>query len=272
MTDWLWLALPITAGLLVALALVPLGQRVLERNVVFADLAIAQWAALGTITGAQMLPAGWSHLAPVAALTFALVAVALVYGVIRSAPGHREAMIGLLYVLGACTATLVVSDDPHGAQRLNAAFNGDLLWVTGTSLIPLVIVATLVVIWQGMLRGKIQETLFLPLFALAVTVCVNQAGIYVVFASLIAAPLLIGCLRARSSHMAVATCFAGHACGLVLSAAYDLPAGPTIVVAIIASGLVVMTLLSTPSPVRASPTPTDRSPPPDGEYPAPGES
>ncbi len=265
MTDWLWLLWPMTAGLLMAIALVPLGQRVLERNVVFADLAIAQWAALGAISGGQLLPGDWSHFAPVSALTFALVAVLLVHGVIRFAPDHREAMIGLLYVLGACAATLMVSDDPHGAQRLSEAFNGDLLWVTGTSVIPLAVIAGLVLVWCVILRGQVQEKLFLPLFALAVTVCVDQAGIYVVFASLIATPLLVGCMRARSAATAVAACFAGYTIGLLLSASYDLPAGPTIVVSIVACGLVAIAVLRKPAPTHASPSPADRFQRPGGE-------
>ncbi|MEQ9545634.1 MAG: ABC transporter [Marinobacter sp.] len=270
MTDWLWLLWPMTAGLLMAIALVPLGQRVLERNVVFADLAIAQWAALGAISGGQLLPGDWSHLAPVSALTFALVAVLLVHGVIRFTPDHREAMIGLLYVLGACAATLMVSDDPHGAQRLSDAFNGDLLWATGESLIPLAVIAGLVLVWHAMLRGRVQEKLFLPLFAMAVTVCVDQAGIYVVFASLIATPLLIGGMRARSNATAVAACFAGYVIGLLISAGGDLPAGPTIVVSIIACGLVAIAVLRKPAPIPAFPSPADRFPPPGAGCRGPG--
>lgn len=272
MADWLWLLWPMAAGLLMSVALVPLGQRVLERNVVFADLAIAQWAALGAISGGQLLPGDWSHFAPFSALTFALVAVLLVHGVIRFTPDHREAMIGLLYVLGACAATLMVSDDPHGAQRLSEAFNGDLLWVTGKSLIPLAVIACLVLVWCAILRGQVQEKLFLPLFALAVTVCVDQAGIYVVFASLIATPLLVGRMWGRSTATAVAACFAGYIIGLLLSASYDLPAGPTIVVSIIACCLLAIGVFRKPAPARAFPSPADRSPPPGAECRAPDGS
>lgn len=272
MTDWLWLLWPMTAGLMMSVALVPLGQRVLERNVVFADLAIAQWAALGAISGGQLLPDDWSHLAPVSALTFALVAVLLVHGVIRFTPDHREAMIGLLYVLGACAATLMVSDDPHGAQRLSEAFNGDLLWVTGESLIPLAVIAGLVLVWHVILKGRVQEKLFLPLFALAVTVCVDQAGIYVVFASLIATPLLIGCMRARSTATAVAACLAGYIIGLLLSAGGDLPAGPTIVVSIVVCGLGAIAVLRKPALAHAFPNLAARFQPPGGECRVPDES
>lgn len=272
MADWNWLLWPMIAGLLMSVALVPLGQRVLERNVVFADLAIAQWAALGAISGGRWLQGDWSFLAPVSALVFALAAVLLVHGVIRFATARREAMIGLLYVVGACTATLMVSDDPHGAQRLHEAFNGDLLWVTGPSLLPLAVIAGLVLLWRSVLRGSAQERTFLPLFALAVTLSVDQAGIYVVFASLIATPLLVGGRQAWATAAAVALCFAGYVLGLLLSARVDLPAGPTIVLCILACGLMAVAFLRPPAPTRVSPSPADRSPPPDGEYRAPGGS
>lgn len=272
MADWLWLLWPMAAGLLMSVTLVPLGQRVLARNVVFADLAIAQWAALGAITGGQLLPGDWSRFAPASALGFALVAVILVHWVIRLAPDHREAMIGLLYVLGACAATLMVSDDPHGAQRLSEAFNGDLLWVTGAGLIPLTVIAGLALVWHVILRGRIQEKLFLPLFALAVTVCVDQAGIYVVFASLIATPLLIGHRRGQSIVKAITVCSAGYIIGLLLSAGGDLPAGPTVVVSIIACAVLAAGLFRKPAPTPAFPSQGDRFPPPGDGCREPGGS
>ena len=47
--DWSILGLPMVAGLLVLATHVPLGTQVLERGIVFIDLAIAQIAGLGVI-------------------------------------------------------------------------------------------------------------------------------------------------------------------------------------------------------------------------------
>lgn len=95
-----WLLGPLAAGLLIAVILVPLGQRVLARGMVFADLAIAQWAALGSLAGMILMPNHTLAGLPVSSLLFALLAVALVHLILQLVPAFREAMIGILYVVG----------------------------------------------------------------------------------------------------------------------------------------------------------------------------
>ncbi|MFL1406668.1 metal ABC transporter permease [Marinobacter sp. M1N3S26] len=230
---WAWLAAPLAAGILMAICLVPLGHRVLSRGMVFADLAIAQWAALGSLAGNRLVPKQVVLGIPVSSLILALLAVALVHLILRYLPAHREATIGLLYVSGASLATLLVSSDPHGAQALARTLDGDLLWVTGQSLVPLAVVTLAVLGWQ-LLPGKgFRDRLFLVLFALSVTLTVEMAGIYVVFASLIATPLLICHHGGRPLWQAMLAAAAGQGIGLGLSAFYDLPAGPAVVLALI---------------------------------------
>lgn len=234
MADWFWLLTPLGASLLMAVSLVPLGHCVLARGVVFADLAIAQWAALGSLAGLALMPNHTLVGLPISGLLFALLAVGLVSLILKLVPAYREAMIGTLYVLGASLATLVVSNDPHGAQQLARTLNGDLLWVTGLSLIPLAVVSLAVLLWHNAGNDRVRSTLFLPLFAVVVTLTVDTAGIYVVFASLIAAPLMLCHLRGYGLLIASSCCFAGHGLGLWLSASQDIPAGPAVVVSVIA--------------------------------------
>jgi len=272
MSDWLWLLTPLGASLLMALSLVPLGHRVLARGVVFADLAIAQWAALGSLAGLSLMPNHTIAGLPISGLLFALLAVGLVSLILKLVPAYREAMIGTLYVLGASLATLVVSNDPHGAQQLARTLNGDLLWVTGLSLIPLVVITLAVLLWHNAGTERVRSTLFLPLFAVAVTMTVDMAGIYVVFATLIAAPLMLCHLRGYRLLMASGFCFVGHGLGLWLSASHDIPAGPAIVVSVIGCCLAAILVLRKPVPVPASPTQAGPSQRSDGECPAPGGS
>ena len=72
--DWsiLWPAL--LAGLLVLASHVPMGMQVLQRGIVFIDLAIAQIAGVGVIAADAMglEPHGWA--VQVAALSAALIA------------------------------------------------------------------------------------------------------------------------------------------------------------------------------------------------------
>lgn len=252
MAEWFWVLTPLGASLLMALSLVPLGHRVLARGVVFADLAIAQWAALGSLAGLSLMPNHTIAGIPVSGLLFALLAVGLVSLILKLVPDYREAMIGTLYVLGASLATLVVSNDPHGAQQLARTLNGDLLWVTSLSLIPLGVVTLAVLAWQGTASAGIRSTLFLPLFAVAVTVTVDMAGIYVVFATLIAAPLMLCRLRGHGLSLASGFCFAGHSLGLWLSASHDIPAGPAVVVSVIGCSLAGLLLPRKPGKVPVS--------------------
>lgn len=246
MANGLWLLTPLGASLLVTLSLVPLGHRVLARGVVFADLAIAQWAALGSLAGLSLMPNHTIAGLPVSGLLFALLAVGLVSLILKLVPDYREAMIGTLYVLGASLATLVVSNDPHGAQQLARTLNGDLLWVTDLSLVPLAFIALAVLLWHNTGTDRVRSTLFLPLFAVTVTLTVDMAGIYVVFATLIATPLMLCYLRGHGLLMASSCCFAGHGLGLWLSANQDIPAGPAVVVSVVSCSLVALMALRKP--------------------------
>lgn len=245
-SEWGWMWPALTASALISIALVPLGNRVLERGMVFADLAIAQWAALGILLVGTVLPAGGSALNLSGSLALALLAVAMVSLVLRYLTRHREAMIGLLYALGACLATLLVSQDPHGAQRLAHTLNGDLLWTTPAALGPMVLLTLAVVAWQHLLPQRYTDWLFLPLFAIAITLTVDLAGIYVVFTSLIATPLLLIHLRGTDIVTAILACLTGHSLGLLTSAWQDLPAGPTVVIAIMATGAGLAVLVRKP--------------------------
>lgn len=232
-SEWGWLWPAVTASALISIALVPLGHRVLARGMVFADLAIAQWAALGILLAGNLLQEAGQLTRLLGSLILALTAVSAVSLVLRYMVRHREAMIGLLYALGASGATLLVSNDPHGAQRLTNTLDGDLLWTTALNLLPLGILAISVLWWQYLLPERWANRLFLPLFAVAITLTVELAGIYVVFTSLIAAPLLISHLRGYPATIAITACFLGHALGTVASAWIDLPTGPSVVVAVI---------------------------------------
>lgn len=212
--------------------LVPLGARVLQRGVVFADIAIAQWAALGVLLGGQLV---WSReltaffpALSISGLCFALLASGLVHLILNAYAPHREAMIGTLYVAGASLATMSVSHDPHGAQALAATLNGDLLWTSANHFYALIPVAFLVILWQRV-SDSLQDHLFLPLFALAVTVAVEVAGIYVVFATLITTPLLLCQIAGKRIFSAILVCITAHFIGLGLAVGLDYPVGPTVV-------------------------------------------
>jgi zinc/manganese transport system permease protein len=221
------------AGLLVLATHVPLGRQVLDRGIVFIDLAIAQVAGLGvTIAGAFVdEPQGWRVQA--AAVGAALVGALLLTWTEKKWPEVQEALIGVLFVVAACIELLVLSHNPHGGEHLKDLLVGQILWVTPKSLIPVAILYALALGVWFTVRGFIGQIGFYVLFALVVTQSVQLVGIYLVFASLIV-PALAAKRFAEGARLWVgyAVGLLGYVLGLVASSLYDLPTGAMIVVAL----------------------------------------
>jgi zinc/manganese transport system permease protein len=222
------------AGLLVLATHVPLGQQVLNRGIVFIDLAIAQIAGLG-VTVADVFgfePQGWRVQA--AAVVAALAGALVLTWTEKKWPEVQEALIGVLFVVAACVELLILANNPHGGEHLKDLLVGQILWVSLKNLIPVaVLYAVLLALWFSM-RTRLGLSGFYVLFALVVTQSVQLVGIYLVFASLII-PALAGRRFPERIRLAVgyATGVAGYILGLVASALYDLPTGAVIVVALL---------------------------------------
>jgi zinc/manganese transport system permease protein len=225
----LWPAL--LAGLLVLATHVPLGIQVLQRGIVFIDLAIAQIAALGVIAAdAVGLPTG-GWMVQVAAVCAALARAALLTWTERRAGEQQEALIGVLFVLAACAGLLLLAGNPHGSENLKDLLVGQILWVGPQHLawLALVTVLLLAAMASGMLK-RLGRFGFYAAFAVAVTASVQLVGVYLVFTSLIVPALATLRWRGRARLLAAyAVGAAGYAGGLALSALFDLPSGPTIV-------------------------------------------
>ena len=223
----LWPAL--IAGLLVSVSHVPLGQQVLSRGIVFIDLAIAQVAGLGVIAanGFGLPIEGWG--AQAAAGVAALVGALLLTWTERVYADVQEAVIGVVFVLGATGSVLLLASNVHGGEHLRDLLVGQILWVQPTRLAWIAAVyAAILAVWFG-LRSRLPRAGFYVLFAIAVTLSVQLVGLYLVFATLIVPPL--GTRRMTRHRLAAAWAIglAGYAGGLVLSTALDLPTGPVIV-------------------------------------------
>jgi zinc/manganese transport system permease protein len=230
MAAYEWMFLPVMASAVLCLLLVPLGYQVIARGVIFADLAIAQWAALGSLAGLYLLPNHTLAGAPVSSLMFALLAAMAVHLIFRHLGEAKEAWIGILYVVGASLAVLLVSGDPHGAQALQRAASGDLLWASQELVIAAAILTALVWLLGLWLSGWLYGAAFMPVFAVAVTYSVSLAGIYVVFATLIITPLILGSLQQQPPLVAALCAITGQLAAIVWSVVSDVPVGPAIVV------------------------------------------
>src|SRR5207237_238610 len=120
--------------LLVACCLVGIhtyfGLEVLRRNVVFVDLALAQVAALGATVAFMLGHAPLSAAGHAWSLGFALAAAVLLAFTRRwSTRIPQEAQIGVIYVVAAAAALLLVDRAPQGAEHIRQILVGDILTV-----------------------------------------------------------------------------------------------------------------------------------------------
>jgi len=237
------------AGLLILLTHVPLGRIVLSRGIVFLDLAIAQIAGLGVMAAHQYgLESGMG--VQLAAVAAALLGALLLGWTERRWPDTQEALIGSTFVVAACVGILLLAHDPHGGEELQDMLAGQILWVGKEQLK-----------WAGLVTAVLGVLLLSPfsrkglgfyaVFAAAVTLSVQLAGVYLVFASLILPALAV---RGAPGNKGLAFAWTlgalGYGLGLAASALMDWPSGAIIVCVIALLSLLFGTLGPTSSKAR----------------------
>jgi zinc/manganese transport system permease protein len=212
---------------------------VLDRGIVFIDLAIAQIAGLGVICADAMgLPEGGVAV-QAAAVTAALLGAVLLTWTEKRAPRQQEALIGVMFILAACAGLLVLAGNPHGGEHLKDLLVGQILWVNTAQLLWLggVSAVLLAALWLGWVE-RLGRYGFYAAFAIAVTASVQVVGVYLVFSSLIIPALATGGQRGKRRFATGYLLGAmGYALGLAASAVFDLPSGAVIVWALAGCGL-----------------------------------
>ena len=238
----LWPAL--IAGLLVTTTHVPLGMQVLERGIVFIDLAIAQVAGVGVIYADYL---GWEPTGAavqIAALSAALACAMLLTWTERRWPQVQEAMIGVVFVVASSAAILILSKNPHGGENLKDLLSGQILWVDAARLpVDAFVYGVILALWFGV-RERLGRIGFYVLFACAVTVSVQLVGLFLVFTTLVVPALATYYSRRNRLLKAYSIGVLGYAAGLFLSVLADLPSGAMIVCAMTAIALPVLLVTS----------------------------
>ena len=230
------------AGLLVLATHIPLGMKVMERGVIFADLAVAQMAGLGIVLTGLLELTDQPLLVQGIAVLSALCGAALLTWIEQHLPDVKEACIGLTFVLAASGSILLMSRDMHAGEHLKDLLAGQILWVNPTQLLATALLsAALLFVWRWQ---QLSHSGFYALFALAVTASVQLVGVYLVFASLIVPALATYRIQQKRTAYAFGIGIAGYAIGLLLSARFDLPGGAAIVWAMALVGGITALLLN----------------------------
>ena len=233
----------LVVGLLVTLTHVPLGQRVLQRGIIFLDLAIAQVAGLGIIIAHSFHfePGGWQ--VQLIAFSAAIIGVLLLNFTEQRWPKIQEALIGSLFVLASSASILLLAANPTGGDQLKELLVGQILWVSYEQIVPVSILYALILGLWFKCSQQASSLYFYILFALTITASVQLVGIYLVFASLILPALAIRSVASFALGYGYIIGVTGYVLGLIFAALLDLPAGPMIVYSLAITALFLAWLL-----------------------------
>jgi len=250
MDAWTFLAAPFAASLILAGIHTYLGVHVVERGVIFVDLSLAQFAALGAAVAILLGTDAHSASTYWVSVTFTLVGAAL-FSTIRgrSARIPQEAIIGICYAVASAATILAMSQARGEIEHLQAMLVGNLLFVTWEQVGKTALLYSAIGLFHYVFRSsflaistnhdlervngmsvKVWDLLFYASFGFVVTSSVSIAGVLLVFlphpsagrrlfANTIGRRLMIG--WAMGAIVSAA--------GVFLSLHLDLPTGPTIV-------------------------------------------
>jgi zinc/manganese transport system permease protein len=274
-----WMFIPFIACLVLSINHVYLGIHVIERKVIFVDLALAQIAALGA-TYALMLgydPNVDSLKVSLFSLAFTFVgAGAFAMARMRKERIPQEAFIGIIYAATSAAAILILSKSATGGEELKHMLVGDVLLVTSPTVLNMALLYGCVGIFHVIFRKKFLaismdpersadsgtnirfwDLLFYMSFGLVITKSVAIVGVLLVFSYLIV-PAVIAQMwavtvpgRLLLGWMAaiLASIF-----GILWSLYADYPTSPAIVVMLavfLAASSVVYYFQNSPRKVRA---------------------
>lgn len=206
------------------------GMGILKRGIIFTDLAIAQFAALGSAISLGYFHEEYFYLLT---LTFALLSAFLI-AIASQRNIKLEAFIGLLYVLGSSGIMMVLAHSAEGMEHFKSLLASDILFTPPEDVFKSAIIYVLIalVLWKvyPRLTGFVKELTFFSLLALTVTSSVSLAGVLVVFVLLIAPPFVVLSLNVKKPLLY--SFYFGwffSITAIIISYYFDLPTGYTIV-------------------------------------------
>lgn len=242
---------PLLACLLLPGLLVYLGLHIVEREIIFVDLALAQVAALGNCVAILMGHDAHDWQTYAWSAGFTIVGAGIF--TLTKTKKHRvpqEALIGIVYVVAAALGILLLSRSAEGNEELRRTLVGDVLLVRPVEVWKtFALYAAIAVIhfvfrrqFLALTLGKAPprgarwwDFLFYALFGFVVTSFVQIGGVLLVFSYLII-PAVCGKFLADSLLVRfvvgwlVATL--ASIAGLWISYAGDWPTGAAIVCAL----------------------------------------
>ena len=243
---------PFVASLILTGIHAYLGVHVVERGVIFVDLALAQIAALGATIAILLGMDPHGRGAYFLSLGFTFFGAAI-FSVARTRRGHipQEAFIGIAYVVASATAILAMSKATGETEHLKDMLVGNILAVSRAEVVKTALLYGAIGLFHYFFRKKfllistnpaqaeasgmsirLWDFLFYASFGFVVTSSVAIAGVLLVFCYLIV-PSVGAMLFADKIGRRLAIGWTMgtlvSALGVYFSVLLDLPTGATIV-------------------------------------------
>ena len=243
-----------------------LGIHVLEREIIFIDIAVAQIAAVGSIAAHLIFKVEeHSVIAYVCAVSFTWGA-AVFYSLVRRRISQisLEAIIGVSYAVGAAAALFLIAVAAGGHTHVEHMLTGSILWAKWRDFLLCAIVFSTVGLLFYLFRTPFRkisndydaavsegmmvtwwDCLFYALFGIVITVTVRIAGVLVAFAFLII-PATVSALFSsrRNVRLAIAWAFGviASTMGLIFAYCLDFSLGASLV-SFLGLGLVIIAVV-----------------------------
>lgn len=244
--------LPFLACLVLTGIHVYLGLHIIERQVIFVDLALAQIAALGA--GLSLL-VGLGLESPQSywlSLTCTVLGAAI-FSVTRFKKQRvpQEAIIGIVYAVSASLLILILSLSGEGDEHIRQTLVGNILLVRPSEILRMAIIYSLIGLFHFIFRKtfllishdpeeafkkgisvRFWDFLFYISFGFVVTSSVKLAGVLLVFSFLVV-PSVIAILFSESLRTRLLIGWASGLCasviGMAVSYFFDFPTGASVV-------------------------------------------
>jgi zinc/manganese transport system permease protein len=244
-----------------------LGIHVLQRKVIFVDLAMAQIAALGAAYAILLGYEPGRDVVPIYlfSLGFTLAGAAVIsLSRMRNERVPHEAFIGIVYASASALAMLVLARAPGEGEHIKHMLVGNLIVVTKGKVLVTAVIYAAILAFHGFFREKfflissdpaaaekagvsvrLWDFLFYLSFGVVITSSVSVAGVLLVFSFLVV-PAVIAVMFAEQTRRRIAIAWglggAVSVAGLFLSYYGSFPTGPSVVasftVALLVAGAV----------------------------------
>lgn len=234
---------PFIACVLLVLIHAYFGIHILQRGIIFVDLALAQFIGLGIAVSflfhGVLLDTFWFS------LIFAFIgASVLSFSKYIAKIVYIEAFIGVMYVFSLAFSILILDRTPHGLEEFKTILNGNIIWVSSKDVLHLSLLYGAIGLLHFLFRKKFfslsrdgqgnlfWEFLFFLSFALVLVSSVKIAGILQVFAFLILPALMGKLLAEKTVNVLIIGWIIGLAAalsGITVSYLFDLPTSPVII-------------------------------------------